>query len=724
MDRGYFYLLSHLHRPATTLPLNTLQASIAHYLAHLQPSPTSLAGTLVSSPLFRVLLYPRLDTLCTALRHALHIKAKLLKDEQGIFVRSVNARAADWVKHVLEGFRGGHPVMRLVCAGGLLLGLEDLEGELHAKEGRMRARVEEEVVLALAEVIDTYTVQSSTGWEKDFSLEYKEGEDPLSLALLVASRFVPLVAARRLQALPLPILSDLLLSTIESTFDKGDFLVDLPMSSLKDRDGKLTIRPGSRSSLTVERLKSSHYLSAMALLSKTTALALSVLAESRPSHGWPAMGEAAQRLEALTRKVEAGWVRSPLAAVTYEGRIAPQSQELTKTLWTILKTLLFTTIMVSQSILSVAAFNRQPLAASDSPLSPSPFSLALTVLHTLSHLSFVISQFGSVTSTAQSSFPELKRVFYMALDILSASAEDSERFVSELCGSFREEAFSAIPVPVLYAKKAYALASIEQLVPVLGDESIRTNVFPLCLPHLSDPTHRETYESSHSVLLAIFAAHAQKAIQRAQGSSTMSDDASGPAFAEQIVPFYTHCLIENSGNGKLSTVQLRLAYAALVRSAGTLGGIASSAGSKGETMACFCIDTLLKAIDSVENAALTQPSSSSTPPSPAQISEHAHRLHLALIATIPSLPLLLLPRVLDEVRVIAERYPPPAADASDEPRAELVDALFKELSENIGDEAKPLAMRWWYDNRRALAGLQAPKARLGDADGPQLIARL
>ena len=40
--------------------------------------------------------------------------------------------------------------------------------------------------------------------------------------------------------------------------------------------------------------------------------------------------------------------------------------------------------------------------------------------------------------------------------------------------------------------------------------------------HLSDPSHRETYESAHSVILAIFAAHAQRQQQHLAG-----DDSSG-----------------------------------------------------------------------------------------------------------------------------------------------------------------------------------------------------
>ena len=56
--------------------------------------------------------------------------------------------------------------------------------------------------------------------------------------------------------------------------------------------------------------------------------------------------------------------------------------------------------------------------------------MSLSILRTLSHLSFVITKLGGVTSTSSSGSAELKRVFYS--DILSADAEASERFVKVL----------------------------------------------------------------------------------------------------------------------------------------------------------------------------------------------------------------------------------------------------------------------------------------------------
>jgi len=227
------------------------------------------------------------------------------------------------------------------------------------------------------------------------------------------------------------------------------------------------------------------------------------------------------------------------------------------------------------------------------------------------------------------------------------------------------------------AKKAFALACVEQLVPTLGESVIEQAVFPLCLPHLSDPAHRETYESAHSVVLAILALHAQRV---GEGSSVVKIDSNDRPFAERIVPFYTNCLLENSDDGKLVTAQLRLAYSALVRSAG------SSGTNAGDALAWFCVQSLLDAADG---------KGASVSPNP---EERVHKLHLALISALSSLPLKLLPRTLEHVKAII------IAEKDKDKKEELVEATLNEILEKVGDQEKVVVMRWWMENREEFDG--------------------
>ena len=40
----------------------------------------------------------------------------------------------------------------------------------------------------------------------------------------------------------------------------------------------------------------------------------------------------------------------------------------------------------------------------------------------------------------------------------------------------------------------------------------------------------------------------------------------------------------------------------------------------------------------------------------------------------------------------------------DERRKELVEELFREILENVGDREKEVIMRWWYEVREELVG--------------------
>lgn len=58
--------------------------------------------------------------------------------------------------------------------------------------------------------------------------------------------------------------------------------------------------------------------------------------------------------------------------------------------------------------------------------------------------------------------------------------------------------------------------------------------------HLYDSSHRETYESAHSVILSIFAAQTGPTpVAEAQATAVPR-----PTFVEKIVPFYARCLLE------------------------------------------------------------------------------------------------------------------------------------------------------------------------------------
>ena len=87
-----------------------------------------------------------------------------------------------------------------------------------------------------------------------------------------------------------------------------------------------------------------------------------------------------------------------------------------------------------------------------------PASIALQVLDTLSHMSFVISEFGGVTTTTKG-FEHLKKTFYLALDILAQGDGEhgdagvkAEAYVQQACfalNSQRAETGTSYSVPAV-----------------------------------------------------------------------------------------------------------------------------------------------------------------------------------------------------------------------------------------------------------------------------------
>ncbi|KAI0320160.1 hypothetical protein OF83DRAFT_656818 [Amylostereum chailletii] len=702
VDRGYTILLSHLHKPTSTLPLTSLQSLITHFLAHT-PTPTPLSATIISSPLFRPFSHAKLTALTTAFRHAIHVKLKILEDEStGLFTRSLKARMAEWAQGVVKGFGGGQGVIRLVGAGGVLLGLEDLKEKLgtHGGSGGVRGRTEDEVVIALAEIMDVYGGRKDGDWEKEFHPETEHGEaDVLSLSLLHAAQFLHQVSSERLTVLPLAVLSSHFLSTIETVFLHGNFLSSLPSSCTTDSQHKLclTTRPktaarpsfpyedtgvyqqASPLSISLRTVTSSTLFASVASLARMTAKIIPLLVDSRPQDGWPSMQEVLQRLERMAALVERDWSQSALANVDNEDAIAPESRELATTLWTVLKTFLFTAVMISLSPLTTALYNRPPpvlrgnlTGVAVGPVTPS--TLALTTLNILSHLSFVISKFGGVTATAETGFSELKKVFFTALDLLSADVQASDIFarsisVKDTLAASSTSTSSPANTPFYRSTRSFQLACVEQLVPVLNLETIEAHISPLCLPHLHDAEHREIFESAHSVVLAIFASHAQKQPEMAPAIKSGQE----PRFTEKIVPFYARCLLENSADDKLNTAQLRLAYAALV----------GSASASSPALAQYCMAELHTAVSSI----ITE-----------EEAQRRHRLHLTLVSTLSALPIALLPSTLDMILAAISSL------SDDEERMELVEAVFTEILERVGDREKEYTMRWWVDHEATFSG--------------------
>ena len=135
--------------------------------------------------------------------------------------------------------------------------------------------------------------------------------------------------------------------------------------------------------------------------------------------------------------------------------------------------------------------------------------------------------------------------------------------------------------------------------------------------------------------------------------------------------------------------QLCLAFAILVKSASL---------TQDPALAWLCISAILATCKELS-----------------QDLDRRHRLHLALISSLPSLLLALLPQALSAVKDVIDGAP------NDASRKELVEVLFREIMENIGDAEKEYAIHWW--NERCI---EWSVARLAPAshDGKHLETKM
>ncbi|KAF8505304.1 hypothetical protein JB92DRAFT_3122491 [Gautieria morchelliformis] len=652
-DRAYANLLSHLQRPGSGISLQTVISAIPHYLTQLPlPHPTQFTAFVISSSLWHPLSVHTVGSIVNAYRSAVHLKSKNLQiSAHRWFARDPQAILAEWAVAVMKGVSRGNPQLRIAILGGLVLGFNDL-GHDNSRIW-VRDRLENQVIIACAEILEAITTPrellKTDSWVSE--TEDVVGEDRTSLFLYSVYNILPLVATEKVSALDLLALSRLANKGIDNAFSSGQFLSQLSPSITRNSIGQLMILPESSLMLSLQAINKFTLYKDAGHLARLLSRCLSLLADQKPHAAWHTFQDVSRDMEVMTLNVEADWKRSPLAALTSEDDLERETKTLSPEIWKVLKTLLFSHLVVSQAILSSIQY-LDPLAAG-SGLDLGPSSIACSTLRSLHHLSFVISQFGGVASSAES-FKELKRVFYMALDIVAADLDPQRgpTFVRELLSHAQESPFGP-GHPFRQSRTAYVLVIVEQLMPTLDDLMIENMVVPFCHSYLTNPEHRETYESAHSVMLSIFTAHSQR--KEIRGITTK------PSLAERLVPFYVNLLLQDSVKNRLETSQLRTAYSNLVRSAASSGD---------EAITWLCIDALLEA--------LASHSSSST-----QMS-----LHLTLVSLISCVSLSLLSRLLSEVEKVLDYV-------SGTDRAELGEAVVEEITHKVGDREKEIVLSWW-----------------------------
>ena len=105
--------------------------------------------------------------------------------------------------------------------------------------------------------------------------------------------------------------------------------------------------------------------------------------------------------------------------------IAPEIQPITAHVWHMLKSILFTTVLASQSVLDTIIYY--------SAVTPREGKLlSRGILMTFCRLSFVSTKFGALTAEG-GGFSEMKRAFFGALDVLAFNYDDKDTTGDQSC---------------------------------------------------------------------------------------------------------------------------------------------------------------------------------------------------------------------------------------------------------------------------------------------------
>ncbi|EST05179.1 hypothetical protein PSEUBRA_005442 [Kalmanozyma brasiliensis GHG001] len=653
---------------------------------------------------------------------------------------------------------------------------------------RHLSTVEDEWIVTLAEILDHLhghtasageSVSAATGsndddqhideWEAEFRKRTAAVAGPASITsfgsrqalraalsdvrdvpLYMAAQLAPFVPDRKIHALdPVQLTSatsDAILSLFEGP-DRTSFLSFLAQdvhtqTCGSDEQVQITVDASGDTAKVLQSILDSTLFPLLGPLSKLMSRALakavtsltpdelsSLLLGTADTALVPQGGEAEffpllVRMSRLSSRLEASWLDSPLVGAT-EDQIVDSSRALTKQLWSVFKTLLFSYTMVFDSMMdalvdmcpsptltipptvisetealvdSSLASRRWPYASTSNL--PAPYLLIVQhVLATYSHLYWITSTFGS------DGFDVYRKVFYSALDVIG---RDGEACI-QLLELISPPSIVTGDVEGNTAKRSattYFLNVAEQLIPVLPDAFIESLILPLCRPYLEDTRFSDTFESAHSVVLALYSAHKRCILD--------------------LAPFYVRLLID-SFPARLTAAQFEYAMSTVVAAisdrsdsvawwvmrqiaeevdherlsapTATMGGKIIQSGGFAESSGATKAD-LVEATENSDSAHPGDaPASTDTTTTPTHEGEGEYdrqtHLQLCLISCVPGVNLVLLRSALRlvEAYIVQHRN----AEGGGE-RIALCQKTFDAL-QGLNAATREEGLRWWLDNR-------------------------
>ncbi|GAA6027304.1 hypothetical protein JCM8097_002576 [Rhodosporidiobolus ruineniae] len=581
------------------------------------------------------------------------------------------------------------PLVRLAMASGVLSALQEWK------------RRKEKLWVGGVKALGKVEGEVGRAW-REWVQAGGPGRDQHRFAAWVAAHTIPFVEADVLvKEFPVPALLDYLTLSFSAAFSAGEAFSSPPLSAdLSQTSQGLSWAAPSPSHSHLTALTASPLFVSLGPLSRSigrTVEAAALVARTRSpeeSTALNAIQHLSSTLSLVAHRLSGGWASTPWSDILLDSSLSPSTRSETAP-WTLLKTLLFAQTLVYSSLLQVVSTTQNE---GDEP-TPVQRRLATEAVGALGKTYFVALKFG------QAGFPAWRAVLAGLVEVVASGGEATEgeesaaealmRSLEPAKGTGAGERHDRA---VERAEATFWMNTVEQVMGELRDEYVERRVLRGIRPYLDDATYRDSFEAAHSIMLALFS--------------------SIKPCSTEIAPWYTELLLRTYP-ALLSPTQFRLAYSTLV------GAVSAS----DDALAWWAVQELLEKIEALPVAsfhAAAELSPSSRPalrdltddapaaaPEPAvpelgaappisPLDTRALTLPrgghlLALTALLPSVSLLLLPRLLSALEPLV-RLEPVRHDG----RAAVVEFAFQMLGEGMDAVKRVEGTEWWMRHGEGL----------------------
>ncbi|KDN42116.1 hypothetical protein RSAG8_06974, partial [Rhizoctonia solani AG-8 WAC10335] len=360
-----------------------LLGGVAHYLTALpHPYVRSFVTLAISSAALwgrtpRAGPFGEAHRSAFGIRQAVHqavvAKYKALQDDPNLSSilpplgrKRVSLALTEWLDLLVSGSqpRTGSrdfALPRLAFLSGLVLGLKELEKQNVTVSQHNISRSCAELVVSVAESLDLYAPSDSDpmpAWDSNLALRFREAEAHLDVVVELCAAVLHLVPSDQLTALDLSKLTCVCVGSVLHLFQNGFCFKLLESELVKPNSGRLGFKPNAKFPQQIETLHNSSIYIHLGSIAKLIGHLCVCMAQSdfwRPRL-YPILTGLVDGFGQASLHLEMTWSKCLLSRVKEDAEIAPEIQPVTTYAWHMLKSILFTTVLASQSVLDAIIY--------------------------------------------------------------------------------------------------------------------------------------------------------------------------------------------------------------------------------------------------------------------------------------------------------------------------------------------------------------------------------